>query len=126
MPKNADKFRHCPGLLLCLCIALTACAEPDVPADGVLTATNGEAEFGQIDDERILNHADDPDNWLAHGRDYSEKRFSPLSEINKSNVSGLGLAWALDMGTNRAQEATPIVVDDTLFSHQRLEPRVRH
>ncbi len=115
MPKNADKFRHCPGLLLCLCIALTACAEPDVPADGVLTATNGEAEFGQIDDERILNHADDPDNWLAHGRDYSEKRFSPLSEINKSNVSGLGLAWALDMGTNRAQEATPIVVDDTLF-----------
>ena len=110
MPMKADEFKHIPGLLLVLFMLMAACSEQDVPGRSATAAT-----LGLIDDERILNHADEPGNWLAYGRDYSEKRFSPLTGINRSNVSGLGLAWALDMGTNRAQEATPIVVDDMLF-----------
>ena len=57
----------------------------------------------------------EPGNWLAHGRTYEERRFSPLNNINKENVSELGLVWSKDMGTNRALEATPIVVDGIMF-----------
>ena len=34
----------------------------------------------------------EPQNWLAHGRNYSEQRYSPLREVNTENVSELGLA----------------------------------
>jgi len=74
-----------------------------------------EPTIGLIDDARINNAASEPGNWLAYGRTYEEQRFSPLTQINKDTVADLGLAWYRDMGTNRAQEATPIVVDGIMF-----------
>jgi len=71
--------------------------------------------IGQIDDARIINADSEPGNWLAYGRDYKEQRFSPLTQINRDTVSRLGLAWIKDMGTNRALESTPIVVDGIMF-----------
>ena len=73
------------------------------------------ASIGQIDEARINNADSEPGNWLAHGRTYEEQRFSPLTKVNKETVSELGLSWYKDMNTNRALEATPIVVDGTMF-----------
>ena len=55
-------------------------------------------------------------NWLTHGRDYAEARFSPLDEINDSNVADLGVIWAVDTGSNRGLEATPLVADGVLYA----------
>ena len=71
--------------------------------------------IAMIDDQRIIDAESEPGNWLAYGRDFYEQRFSPLEAINKETVDGLGLAWMLDLGTNYALEATPIMVDGTLF-----------
>ena len=71
--------------------------------------------LGLIDDARIINADTEPGNWLAHGRTYDERRFSPLTSIDRHNVGELGLAWSRDMGTSRALEATPIVVDGIMF-----------
>ena len=71
--------------------------------------------LGLIDDARIINADSEPGNWLAHGRTYEERRFSPLTSIHRGNVAELGLQWYRDMGTNRALEATPIVVDGIMF-----------
>ncbi len=68
-----------------------------------------------IDDERINNADSEPGSWLAHGRTYEEHRFSPLTSINRGNAASLGLAWYRDLGTNRALEATPIVVDGVMY-----------
>ena len=68
-----------------------------------------------ITGERIAAADEEPENWLAHGRTYDEQRFSPLQSINASNVSELGLAWSYDTGVGRGHEATPIVVDGTMF-----------
>ena len=76
---------------------------------------SGSSSIGLIDDERILSAESEPGNWLAFGRTYDERRFSPLKQINKDSVSNLGLVWSKDMGTNRALEATPIVVDGIMF-----------
>jgi quinohemoprotein ethanol dehydrogenase len=73
------------------------------------------AAIGQIDDARIIDAASEPGSWLAYGLDYQEQRFSPLTQINKSTIKDLGLAFAIDLGSNTALEATPIMVDNTLF-----------
>ena len=68
-----------------------------------------------IDDERIKNADLEPGNWLSYGRSYEEQRFSPLDQINRSNIDRLDLAWVADMRSTRALEATPIVVDGMMF-----------
>jgi quinohemoprotein ethanol dehydrogenase len=52
---------------------------------------------------------------MSYGLNYSEDRFSPLEQINSSNVNQLGLAWSTDLGTSRGIEATPLVVDGIMF-----------
>jgi len=70
---------------------------------------------GAIDEARLLAADSDADNWLAYGRTYDEQRFSPLEQINGGNVGELGLAFAVELDTNRGQEATPIVVDGVMY-----------
>jgi len=59
---------------------------------------------------------DNPGDWAKYGRTDSEERFSPLDEINETNVSKLGVAWYHEFDTDRGQEATPIVVDGVLYT----------
>ena len=46
--------------------------------------------------------------WPSDGRDYSAQRYSPLTQIDASNVAQLGHAWFDDLDTYRGDEATPI------------------
>jgi alcohol dehydrogenase (cytochrome c)/quinohemoprotein ethanol dehydrogenase len=70
---------------------------------------------GVVDDRRLLAADQDTANWLSHGRTLDEQRFSPLTQINAGNVASLGLQWYANLDTARGQEATPIVVDGTLY-----------
>ena len=93
-------------------------AEPAVaeaPAEaGVQEAPRAEGATG-VDLERIINADAEPGNWLAHGRTYDEQRFSPLDQITAENIGELSLAWSTDTYTTRGLEATPIVVDGTMY-----------
>ncbi len=71
--------------------------------------------FGQIDDARLRNADDEPQNWLTYSGDDHAWRFSGLSQITPENVRDLKPAWVLDFDTDRAQEATPIVVDGVAY-----------
>ena len=88
--------------------------EPITAPESDTPQTASPAKF-IIDGERIRQADNEPGNWLSHGRTYSEQRFSPLDQINAMNVSDLGLAWAFATGSGRGHEATPIVVDGTMF-----------
>ncbi len=112
------------GLALVIGVVLYSAKERPLPseplANGDVPAASKDeapepARIGLIDDARINNAGAEPGNWLAHGRTYEEQRHSPLQQINRDTVDRLGLVWYRDMGTNRALESTPIVVDDTLF-----------
>ena len=91
---------------LALIAALSACS---------LIDGDGAGDAGQIDEARLLAAESDPDNWLGHGRTYAEQRYSPLDQVNDGNVGQLGLAFAVELDTNRGQEATPIVVDGVMY-----------
>jgi quinohemoprotein ethanol dehydrogenase len=85
-------------------------------SDGALDAGAGAAsDLGVIDGSRVAAADEEPGSWLAHGRTYDEQRFSPLRQINSTNVGDLGLAWSYDTGGTRGHEATPIVVDDRIY-----------
>src|SRR5258708_29213824 len=68
--------------------------------------------------ERLLNPDKEPQNWLMNHRTYDGQRFSPLARINKENVKGLKLAYAVPLaGTNGREfiEATPLAEDGFLY-----------
>ena len=57
------------------------------------------------------------DEWPAYGRDAFGSRFSPLTDIDRSNVNRLSVAWTYHTGEplptaqrRRSLEVTPIVL----------------
>ena len=58
-----------------------------------------------------------PGDWLSYGRTQGETRYSPLKQIDASNVSRLGLSWSYVLGAGGGnQETTPLVWNNTLYS----------
>ena len=53
--------------------------------------------------------------WPVYGGDPGNTRYSPLDRITAANVGKLKVAWALQLGSLRSQESTPLVVGDTLY-----------
>src|ERR1700742_2904931 len=55
-----------------------------------------------------------PNDWLMYNRTYDAQRFSPLQQINRSNVGQLKLAWSIpeDAGS---QEGIPLVHDGVMY-----------
>ncbi len=62
-------------------------------------------------------------NWSVYGGDAGNTRYSKSTQINAGNVSKLKVQWALQLGTNRSQESTPILVGDTLFVTSSFGPK---
>ena len=53
--------------------------------------------------------------WPVYGGDAGNTRYSPLDRVTAANVGKLKVAWALQLGSLRSQESTPLVVGDTLY-----------
>jgi len=60
---------------------------------------------------------EDPNNWPQYHRTSNGWRYSPLEQINKTNIGRLKVAWIHQAGdiTHGTQE-TPIVVDGVIYS----------
>ena len=52
--------------------------------------------------------------WTTHGGDLGESRFSPLTQITKTNVATLERAWEFDAGATNLQ-LTPLVVGGQMY-----------
>jgi quinohemoprotein ethanol dehydrogenase len=68
-----------------------------------------------VTDQRLLAVPEQGNDWLSHGRDLSETRFSPLRQITTGNVDQLGLAWSYDFPDTRGLEGTPLVADGVMY-----------
>jgi PQQ-dependent dehydrogenase (methanol/ethanol family) len=65
--------------------------------------------------EELIRLAQNPSEWPLYGRDYANTRYSPLDQINTTNVGRLKVAWIQSLGTLRGQESVPIKIGDTLY-----------
>ncbi len=76
------------------------------------------AMAAEVTFERIVNADKEPQNWLTNHRTYNGQRYSPLDKINKANVKGLKLAYAVALGGSAPAEnieATPLVEDGFMY-----------
>jgi len=89
-----------------------ACSKTGQPAAS--GAPNGRT-FAAVDAARLTAADENAGQWMSHGRDYFEQRFSPLRRVDADNVQGLGLAWFADFDTRRGQESTPLVIDGVMY-----------
>jgi len=62
-------------------------------------------------------------DWGVYGGDTGNTRFSENKQVNAGNVSKLSVKWALQLGTNRSQESTPIIVGDTMYVTSSFGPK---
>jgi len=106
-------------------IAATAAAPTAAPATavpganaavgGTTAAVQAPHAAGAVDDARLSRAQEEPGNWLIYGGSWQEQRYSRLSEINRTNVGRLGLAWSFEFDTTRVQESTPLIVDGVMY-----------
>ena len=89
--------RTCAAALLTACATLALAQNPD---------------FRPVTEEVLANP--DPADWLMLNRTFDQQRYSPLDQINKSNVGQLRMAWSrgLPAGT---QESVPIVYRGVMY-----------
>jgi PQQ-dependent dehydrogenase (methanol/ethanol family) len=53
--------------------------------------------------------------WIMPAKNYASTRFSGLNQINAGNVKNLKVAWTFSTGSDRGEEAAPIVVNNTMY-----------
>lgn len=81
----------------------TVATAGDHPASGYKSVTSED-----------LVHPSDSD-WLLPRRTYSGTAFSPLNQINTSNVASLKPVWSFSTGVTEGHEAPPIVNNGVMF-----------
>jgi len=57
----------------------------------------------------------DPANWMMWRRTLDSWGYSPLNQVNRSNVSQLKLVWTRGMAPGSSQESTPLVYDGVMY-----------
>jgi alcohol dehydrogenase (cytochrome c) len=63
----------------------------------------------------LLNAGQDDNNWILPAKTYSGNRYTALTQIDKSNVDTLGMAWRTDIADDGEQEASPIIWNGTMY-----------
>ena len=70
----------------------------------------------QVDGEKILRATDSRSEWLSYSGSVNGWRYSALSDITPANVAQLRVRWVYQFSTGETKtEATPLVVNDTIF-----------
>ena len=62
-------------------------------------ATTVEGQYSlTVNRDRLINAQNEPRNWLIMNGDYTSTRYSRLTQIDRENVGGLRMVWALALG----------------------------
>ncbi|MDB5604697.1 MAG: hypothetical protein JWP25_1597 [Bradyrhizobium sp.] len=93
-------------LVLCLHVALIWNATQCANAADLLQALTA------VDEDRLRAPPDG--DWLMWRRTYNDWGYSPLAQVDKSNVKDLRLAWSWSL-TSGVTQITPLVHDGVLF-----------
>ncbi|MBR0758097.1 PQQ-dependent dehydrogenase, methanol/ethanol family [Bradyrhizobium jicamae] len=73
--------------------------------------------------ESVTKAAADPNGWAIAGHDYGNTRFSPLKQITSENANKLQLVYSLSLASLRSNEASPVVIGDTLYVSTSWGPK---
>ena len=76
-----------------------------------------------VNQDRLINAMNEPQNWLLMNGDYGSTRYSKLEQLNRENVKGLRMVWALalggmqDLGPNGPEnEVNPLIDSGFMYT----------
>jgi len=97
---------------LLMAVALLAgCA---TTADQAQVGTKSRLGVGPTQEE-ISKAGLQTDNVQTYGLTYDHHRYSPLKQINKSNVKRLVPVWNVSLQNDLGEQAQPIIYDGVMF-----------
>src|ERR1700733_13683474 len=90
----------------------------------VLAVAAQAAEYKMtVNKDRLINSANEPQNWLMMNGDYGSTRYSKLPQIQRDNVKGLRMVWAMalrgmqDVGQNGPEnEVNPLIDNGFMYT----------
>jgi alcohol dehydrogenase (cytochrome c) len=95
---------------------------PTAFAAAVLAATVLPLSAADVTQQRLMNTAGEPQNWLMVHHDYNNSRHSALHEINRDTVKDLKLKFIVSIGglstggpMRGKEESTPLVDDGFMY-----------
>jgi glucose dehydrogenase len=97
---TTKRRRNLAALLLASGIAT---ATGWLPHRSVMAANSGAPKKGERAD------------WPVYGGDALDDRYSPLSQINRSNIHELKVAWIFDTGEPGGLQTNPLIIGRTLY-----------
>jgi PQQ-dependent dehydrogenase (methanol/ethanol family) len=80
------------------------------------TMLDAQAPVAKIDD-KTLKDAGKGTEWVTVGMNWGEQRHSPMTQINRTNIGKLSLAWSYELGTGGGnQAANPLYSNGVLYT----------
>jgi alcohol dehydrogenase (cytochrome c) len=71
----------------------------------------------QVSNERLLAAGTNPDEWLTYSGSYNGWRHTPTADMTPANITQLNMRWVAQFDINGPNiEATPLVIDGTIFT----------
>ncbi|MEA2997497.1 MAG: hypothetical protein QOG74_3046 [Alphaproteobacteria bacterium] len=70
---------------------------------------------GNVTQEMLDRAAGDRNNFLHTNGDYTQKRFSPNTQITPANVGKLRVAWIFQTDVKESMETSPIIVNGVMY-----------
>src|ERR1700719_1086183 len=105
-------------------VATTAHIATGGVAFAALAVSAQAAEYKMtVNRDRLINSANEPQNWLMMNGDYGATRYSKLAQINRDNVKNLRIVWAMalrgmqDVGQNGPEnEVNPLIDNGFMYT----------
>src|SRR5262245_51362164 len=85
----------------------------------VLALAIGAGVSAQVTSDRLRRAADEPQNWLTYSGTYSGQRYSPLRQIDPTNVKNLEMQWLFQAQVAGSWESSPLVDAGIMYLTQR-------
>ena len=83
----------------------------------VLACQSLEAAHQGKTSPRTPRSAEPGHDWVAYGGSVEATHYSPLSQIDRSNVAKLQVAWTFDSGETGGLQTSPIIVHGVLYAY---------
>src|SRR5712672_623853 len=97
-----------------LVLAATASAQ-EVQQSPTSTAAKPSITPSNVTQEMLDRAAGDRNNFLHTNGDYTQKRFSPNTQIKPANVGKLRVAWIFQTDVKESMETSPIIVNGVMY-----------
>ena len=82
----------------------------------VVTGTLPSPASVTVNNQMMLDATQNESDWLLHGRDYTNQRYSPLTQINVGTVKTLTPVALVQTSMTGSFETTPIVVGGVMYA----------